>query len=392
MQTHRMNLLQIATALCLLGAGVPAMPVAAQDSPPGCVQCPVDGECPRSSASEAPSCPCPPEGECPRDGLIFNLLSDAQRLALGDELLNLRDTVAGAWALSTVPDEIIAYGKRNDALVGLPVALDQFNIMWLNEDVLRNVGGEPPQSVEALIDLMERAGDNGITPIAMGGASWERVLLFRSLLAAEGFAAYSKALIERDPEAIMSPQFTQALEHFAKIMEIADASSMGQLSWDAAAMAVASDRALLQVTGSWALPLYKQTGVAVKCFPFPGTGSGIVFGAPTMFGQVISPEAGRSNLDFVADRNFRVGFATANRSLPVTESGQVLSATCNDEGDAFMDAGAAAQNGALVPASPVALSPGDIEFNQQLEEILGELSVGIGSIEEAPLRLVYLPE
>ncbi|WP_234387365.1 ABC transporter substrate-binding protein [Paracidovorax avenae] len=195
---------------------------------------------------------------------------------------NLDDIAALEEWDEVVPNEIQRLSKWQGRWVAAPFNAHSTNWLWLNKHVADRLGiTRPPDTWADLIALLDRARAAGVPPIAIGHEAWEHTLLFESVAAGVGGAAfYRRAFVDLDPSALTDAVATTIFDRMRQLSGYLDPGYMHR-RWDEATDRVARGRALLQVQGSWVdgemrvRGLY--AGVDYQCWRFPDTQGMVLF-------------------------------------------------------------------------------------------------------------------
>lgn len=189
---------------------------------------------------------------------------------------NLNDVAAREEWDEVVPNEIQQLSKWQGQWVAAPFNAHSTNWLWVNQSLARRLGAAaPPDTWDDLIALLDRARAAGIQPLAIGKEAWEHTLLFESVAAGTGGAAfYRRAFLDLDPTALDAPVTTVIFERMRQLARYLDAGFMRR-RWDQATDLVAGGQALLQVQGSWVDGEFKVRGMLpdrdYQCWRFPDT-------------------------------------------------------------------------------------------------------------------------
>ncbi|MDA8522646.1 ABC transporter substrate-binding protein [Acidovorax sp. NCPPB 4044] len=195
---------------------------------------------------------------------------------------NLDDIAAREEWDEVVPDEIQRISKWQGHWVAAPFNAHSTNWLWVNRALAARLGAtRPPDTWDDLIALLDRARAAGIAPIAVGHEAWEHTLLFESVAAGTGGAAfYRRAFVDLDPEAVTDAVATAIFERMRKLSDYLDPGFMRR-RWDEATVRVARGQALMQIQGSWVDGEFRvrglYAGVDYQCWRFPDTQGMVLF-------------------------------------------------------------------------------------------------------------------
>ena len=157
----------------------------------------------------------------------------------------------GQWR-EKLPSVIINATERDGKFFAVPVNIHGQNWFWYNNQVLADVGVEPPTSFSELIAVGPALKEAGVIPLALGGQAWQERLTFNAVLLAEGGPdLYMQLLAENDTKAVDTDGFRKAAEVFASLRDLVDEGSPGR-SWNDATSMVITGKAAVQIMGDWA--------------------------------------------------------------------------------------------------------------------------------------------
>lgn len=180
-----------------------------------------------------------------RNGVVFDL----SPIAAADE-----------WARKLQPD-VLRYIESGKGIYALPISIHAENWTWINKTVLSAYTDKAPHTWTDLIQLLLRMRADGKYGIAMGDQTWQRMILFISILASEGGDDVYRDIINRGNwQALKDVRFRRALDIFSQLRAF-DRKSPEIKRWDEATAAVKDGRALVQFMGDWALREFTEKGL-----------------------------------------------------------------------------------------------------------------------------------
>ncbi|MGF6604148.1 glucose/mannose transport system substrate-binding protein [Paraburkholderia sp. GAS448] len=277
----------------------------------------------------------------------------------GDEgvLLSIDDVAKRENWDKLLPPEIASIMKYKGEYVGAPVNVHRVNWLWINADALKKVNAQPPSTWDDFFKVADALQKAGITPVAIGGQSWQQAEMFETVaLGVGGAEFYRKAFVQLDQATLKGPTMVKALETFRKIKPYTDKGQTGR-DWNMATGMVISGKAGMQFMGDWAKGEFsvanKVPGKDYLCVPGPGSRNAYTFNVDSfVFFKVKTPgvEKGQKDLaSLLLSPQFQEVFNLNKGSIPVRQ-GMDLSKfdACAQKSEAdFKSAGA---KGTLVPS------------------------------------------
>lgn len=175
--------------------------------------------------------------------------------------------------LEVMPETLIPLISQDGNIYSVPVNIHRSNVMWYNPQVLADNGLDVPTTLAEWFDAMDALQEAGMeAPLALG-EQWTVMHLMESvLLASLGPDAY-EALWDGSGD-WSSPEVTQAVADFEKVLSYANADASA-LSWQDASQLVINGDAAFNVMGDWAEGYFREIGqepnVGYGWAPTPGT-------------------------------------------------------------------------------------------------------------------------
>ena len=178
------------------------------------------------------------------------------------------------WDKKIVPD-LLHFARIDGKFVGVPFNMHRANWMWINKQILDDIGAEPPKNWDEFFALGDKLKEKGITPLAAGGQPWQDYLLWEQVvLGSQSRDYFVNALVKADPKEIDKPEMRNAFEVFRKVLSYTDTNRANQ-DWNLATANVINGQAAMQMMGDWALGEFtkagKTAGKDFVCVTSPGT-------------------------------------------------------------------------------------------------------------------------
>ena len=165
-----------------------------------------------------------------------------------------------AWR-EKLPPLLVDAVTRDGRFFGVPINMHGDNWLWVNKAVLEEADVDVPASFSDLIEAGPALKKIGVTPLALGTQSWQRRLLFNTVMLAEsGPDTYLAVLGDGDIETLRSKAFHQAAEVFVALRDLVDGDNQVQ-DWNEATALVIDGKAAAQVMGDWAKGDFKTAGL-----------------------------------------------------------------------------------------------------------------------------------
>jgi glucose/mannose transport system substrate-binding protein len=190
-------------------------------------------------------------------------------------LANLDDVAAaGNWDVK-LPHTIAEQMKVDGHWAAVPVNVHRVNWLWINRDLLRQVGGHTPDNWDQFFALADRFRKLGVVPLAHGGQPWQDLTTFEAVvLGIGGPAFYRQAFVQMDPAALRSETMARAIETFRRLKAYTDPGAPNR-EWSQATAMVIKGQAAMQIMGDWAkgefLAAGKKPETDFICTATPGT-------------------------------------------------------------------------------------------------------------------------
>jgi glucose/mannose transport system substrate-binding protein len=249
-------------------------------------------------------------------GLPLKVLAD-------DGLLNDVQDVAAGWD-KVLPKEIADRAKFNGKYVTAPFTIHGHNWLWANNAVLAEAGVPMPKNWAELIASADALRAKGITPLALGGQSWQEVFVFESiLLEVGGRDLLRKVTYEFDEPTLRGPQMIEVFKIYDKVRGMLDAGSAGR-DWNITANLLITGKAAFMIHGDWVKGEFvkagKVPGKDIACEVFPAGKDTLIFGtdafAMTAVKDKSAREAQLALAKTVMDPAVQKAFSLVKGSIP----------------------------------------------------------------------------
>ncbi|HTI16361.1 MAG TPA: ABC transporter substrate-binding protein [Trinickia sp.] len=191
------------------------------------------------------------------------------------------DSVAKSenWKAS-LPPAIDKLMQADGHYVAAPFSVHRVNWLYINKAALDKAGGKVPTTWPEFFAVADKMKAAGITPVAMGGQSWQELTLWEDVVLSQGADFYKKAIVDLDQKTLTSPQMMQAFDTVRKIQGYFDQGRTGR-DWNLATAMVIRSNAGMQFMGDWAKGEFasagKKSGADFICAPVPGTSNAYTF-------------------------------------------------------------------------------------------------------------------
>jgi glucose/mannose transport system substrate-binding protein len=247
----------------------------------------------------------------------------------GDEgvLLSIDDVAKSEGWDKLIPPQISSIMKYKGQYVAAPVNVHRVNWLWINADALKKVNAQAPATWDEFFKTADALQKAGITPVAIGGQSWQQAETFETVaLGVGGAAFYKKAFVQLDQATLKGPTMVKALETFKKIKAYTDKGQTGR-DWNMATGMVISGKAAMQFMGDWAKGEFsvanKEPGKDYLCVPGPGSQNAYTFNVDSFaFFKVKSPDVEKGQKDLASlllSPKFQEIFNLNKGSIPVRQ-------------------------------------------------------------------------
>lgn len=174
-----------------------------------------------------------------------------------------------------IPPRIADVMKYEGNYVAVPVNVHRVNWLWVNPEVMEDVGVEVPTTLDEFFEVADKLKAEGYIPLAHGGQPWQDATVFDAVALAElGPDDYRKAFVDHDMDVINSKKMEEVFSQFAKVMSYVDDDAAGR-DWNTATGMVIRGEAAMQIMGDWAKGEFTAAGLTpgedYLCAAAPGT-------------------------------------------------------------------------------------------------------------------------
>jgi glucose/mannose transport system substrate-binding protein len=246
---------------------------------------------------------------------------------IAEGLLNDIDAVAVKqdWD-KLLPAEFRKSIKVQGKYYAVPVGIHNSSWFWYSKPVLAKAGvTAEPQNMQEFFAALDKVKASGAIALAVGGQSWQELLLFGAILQTSGGKdLYLRFLNSKDGAVAATPEFKRVLEDFKRLKNYVDAGSPNR-DWNLATAMLISNKAGFQVTGDWAKGEFATAGkIAGKdygCFPgFGPKAPYVIEGDVFVFPKSKDPQVLKAQQLFAAtvtSREVQLAFNTKKGSIPI---------------------------------------------------------------------------
>jgi glucose/mannose transport system substrate-binding protein len=163
---------------------------------------------------------------------------------------------------SKLPPELFDSLSVRNHVYAAPLNVHVNNWMFSSTDALRRAGiRSMPSTWPQTFEDLERLKRAGLVPLAFGGQPWQEQYVFDSILLSKGGPQfYLRVYQKRDPSAVRSPVFREALDIFGRLRGYVDPGSPGR-NWNDATAMLISGKAGFQIMGDWAQAEFRRAGL-----------------------------------------------------------------------------------------------------------------------------------
>jgi len=166
--------------------------------------------------------------------------------------VDLDGVVAAAGYEAFVAPELAALHKPYGHWIALPLQLYRINTLFASKKAMDKVGATKlPGTWAEFNDLAGKMKAAGIIPLANGGIRWDDRMKWEIALNGISPAAYRKAVMELDTDALMGPEVLAAFEQTRKLADWMNPSIAAQ-SWSVQVAPFIRGEMGMVLMGGWA--------------------------------------------------------------------------------------------------------------------------------------------
>lgn len=196
-------------------------------------------------------------GSSEQPDVFFNWGSGSIQPYVEQEMLEPLDDVLAddpEFAEAFLP-AVMEAGEVDGVQYGIPLRGTQPVILFYNEAVFEDVGVEPPETWDDVLDLIDTFDAEGILPFALGGADeWTQLMWLQYLLDRIGGPEVFNSIEEGDSEGWQDPAVLESAETIADLVDrgaFGDAFSSVSFTEGAASTLLSEGQAAMHLMGSW---------------------------------------------------------------------------------------------------------------------------------------------
>jgi glucose/mannose transport system substrate-binding protein len=192
-------------------------------------------------------------------------------------LANLDDVAsAESWDVK-LPRTIADQMKVDGHWAAVPVNVHRVNWLWINRDLLKQVGGRTPENWEQFFGLADRFQKAGVVPLAHGAQPWQDLTLFEVVvLGTGGPDFYRQVFMKMDPATLRGDPMSRSIDTYRRLKTYTDKASANR-DWNVATAMVIKGQAGMQIMGDWAKGEFLAAGKKPEsdfiCTATPGSWS-----------------------------------------------------------------------------------------------------------------------
>lgn len=267
-------------------------------------------------------------GGDPMGATQLNTGRDAEDLVQAGLMTDLTDLAeAEGWADFIRPSKLLDSCTYEGRIYCVPVNIHSFQWMWLNRGAYATAGVDVPSNWDEFVAAAPALRDAGITPLAVGGESWQISGMSGVFqVALGGLDLYRAINVDKSPEAAASAEMTQVFEAIAAARGMVDDGYVGRVWNDATAMVI-TGKAGAQIMGDWAQGEFgvagQTAGDEYDCLPGLGVhpvldtgGDAFYFPKPNKNVEAMTA-AQLEMASLLVSKQVQVDFNLAKGSLPI---------------------------------------------------------------------------
>jgi len=260
----------------------------------------------------------------PPTAMQFNTGKQFDQLVEKNKLQNLNDLAESQKWRNMLPSIIVDAITRDGNFFAAPINIHGDNWLWINKKVFTDNEISIPERFDELIAVAPALKSRGIIPLAVGAQSWQRRIIFNSVLLAEaGREVYLSVLGDNDAETIRGDAFGNAAATFRSLSEFGPETKEVD-TWYQATELVMEGKAALQLTGDWAKAEFLQRGFKpgedFECI-IPNKENGYILGGDVFVFPLMKTDdekqAQQQLASIILTPEIQLAFNMAKGSIPV---------------------------------------------------------------------------
>ena len=326
-------------------------------------------------------------GGDPMGAFQFNHGRQAEELIEAGLLLDLTDVAeAEGWKDIVFPSSLLDSCTVDGRIYCAPVNIHSWQWIWLSHQAYADAGVDVPSNWDEFVASAPALEAAGKVPLAMGQQPWQSSGAFGVMaVAIAGVDAWSQVTIEKNAEAVLSPEYTKVFQAAADARAFAANSNVQD--WNQATNLVITGQAGAQIMGDWAQGEFQVAGQVAgedyTCLPGLGVNEVISTGGDAFYFPLQDDpavEAAQKELAaLLLSPEVQVDFNLAKGSLPVRGDVDLMAANdCMKKGLEIL------AGGNILPDGNQTLSA---DTSSQLEDLMVEFWNDTSiSAEEAQAR------
>lgn len=260
----------------------------------------------------------------PPTAMQFNTGKQFDQLVENDKLQDLNELADSQKWRNILPSIIVDAITYNGKFYAAPINIHGDNWFWINKKIFTENAITIPEKYSELIEIAPELRNKGIIPLAVGAQSWQRRIVFNSVLLAEaGREVYLSVLGDNDAETIRGKSFANAAATFRSLSKLSPERNQVE-SWYQATELVMEGKAALQITGDWAKGEFLQRGFMpgedFECI-IPNKEQGYILGGDVFVFPLMKSndekEAQQKLASIILTPEVQLAFNIAKGSIPV---------------------------------------------------------------------------
>ncbi len=311
-------------------------------------------------------------GGDPMGATQLNHGRQAEELIEAGLLLDLTDVAeAEGWKDIVNPSSLLDSCTVDGRIYCAPVNIHSWQWIWLSHQAYADAGTDVPTNWDEFVASAPALEAAGKIPLAMGQQPWQSSGAFGVMaVAIAGVDAWSQVTVDKNPDAVMGPEYTKVFEAAANARAFAANSNVQD--WNQATNLVITGQAGAQIMGDWAQGEFQVAGQVAgedyTCLPGLGVNEVISTGGDAFYFPVQDdPEVEAAQKELAAlllSPEVQVAFNLAKGSLPIRGDIDLMAANdCMKKGLEILAAGN------ILPDGNQTLSP---DTSAQLEDLMVE--------------------